>query len=49
MNEQYHPRDIQRAKELEFVNLEQGNMTMMEYKAKFIEFNRFGRHMADTE
>ena len=27
MNEQYYPRNVQRAKELEFSNLEKGNMT----------------------
>ena len=49
MNEQYYPRDVQRAKELEFSHLKQGNMTVMEYGAKFIELSRFGRHLIDSE
>ena len=49
MNEQYYPRDVQRAKELEFSNLGQGKMTVMEYGAKFTELSRFGRHLVDTE
>lgn len=49
MNEQYYPRDVQRAKELEFSNLTQGKMTVMEYGAKFTELSRFGRHLVDTE
>ena len=49
MNEQYYPRDVQRAKELEFSNLEQGKMTVTEYSAKFTELSRFGRHLVDTE
>ena len=39
MNEQYYPRDVQRAKELKFSHLEQGNMTVMEYGANFIELS----------
>ena len=49
MNEQYYPRDVQRAKEVEFSNLTQGKMTVMEYGAKFTELSRFGRHLVDTE
>jgi len=49
MNEQYYPRDVQRAKELEFTNLEQHKMTVMEYGAKFIKLSQFGRHLVDTE
>jgi len=40
---------VQRAKEVEFSNLGQGKMTVMEYGAKFTELSRFGRHLVDTE
>ena len=49
MNEQYYPTDVQRVKELEFSNLEQGKLIVMEYGAKFTELGRFGRHLVDTE
>jgi len=49
MSESYYPRDVQRAKELEFSNLEQGKMIVMEYGAKFAELSQFKRHLVDTE
>ncbi|XP_028059676.1 uncharacterized protein LOC114263357 [Camellia sinensis] len=36
-------------KVLEFEGLKQGNMTVAEYEAKFIELARFAPHMVDTD
>jgi len=38
---QYHPRDMKRAKEQEFLRLKQGQMSETEYAAKFNELSRF--------
>ncbi|XP_012567361.1 uncharacterized protein [Cicer arietinum] len=37
----YFPEDIRNRKEMEFVKLEQGNMTVAEYAAKFEELSRY--------
>jgi len=37
MNELHYPMDVQRAKELEFSNMKQGNTLVIEYDAKFTE------------
>ncbi|KAF1878104.1 hypothetical protein Lal_00015090 [Lupinus albus] len=37
----YFPADLKRKKEMEFLKLEQGNMSVGEYAAKFEEFARF--------
>ncbi|KAF1859170.1 hypothetical protein Lal_00001001 [Lupinus albus] len=38
---QYFPADLKRKKEMEFLKLEQGNMSVGEYAAKFEELARF--------
>jgi len=40
---------VHTAKDLEFSNLEQGKMIVMEYGAKLTELSRFGRHLVDTK
>jgi len=37
MDTKYYPRDAQRTKELEFLSLKQGNLSVIEYAAKFDE------------
>ena len=49
MNKLIYHANVRRAKELEFSNVEQGNMTVMEYRSIFTELSRFGRHLVDTE
>jgi len=44
MGNQYYPRDVQRTKEREFLSLKQGNLSVMEYVAKFNELSRFAPH-----
>jgi len=39
--EKYFPKDLQRRKEVEFLNLRQGTMSMGEYAAKFDELSKF--------
>jgi len=41
MDNQYYPRDVQRTKEREFLGLKQGDLSVMEYAAKFNELSRF--------
>ena len=38
----FFPTSARHAKAWEFLELKQGNMTMLEYLAKFIELARFG-------
>jgi len=49
MDNQYHPRDVRRMKEMEFLNLKQGSLSIMEYVKKFNELSRFAPHQVDTE
>jgi len=44
LDNKYYPRDVQRMKEREFLNLKQGRMTVMEYAARFNELSRFSLH-----
>jgi len=39
--EKYFPEDVRNKKEMEFLELKQGNMTMAEYAAKFEELVRY--------
>jgi len=41
MDAQYYPWDMKRAKEQEFLRLKQGQMSVMEYAAKFNKLSRF--------
>jgi len=49
LDSKYYPRDIQRMKEREFLNLKQGHMTVMEYATRFNELSRFALHQVSTE
>ena len=45
----FFPASIRHAKAREFLELKQGNMTMLEYVAKFIELARFGDDYVATD
>ena len=49
MDAQYYPRDVKRGKEQEFLRLKQGQMSIMEYAAKFNELSRFAPNQVATE
>jgi len=49
LDNQYYLRDVQRIKEREFLSLEQGQMSVMEYAAKFKELSRFAPHQVNTK
>jgi len=42
--EKYFPEDVRNKKEMEFLELKQGNMTVVEYAAKFKEIMRYIPH-----
>ena len=46
-NDKYFPDCIKEQKELEFLNLIQGNLTVAKYESKFTELSRFAMHMID--
>ena len=43
----YYPEDVRGKKEIEFLSLKQGNMTVTEYAAKFVELAKFYPHYND--
>ncbi|XP_057808695.1 uncharacterized protein LOC131023168 [Salvia miltiorrhiza] len=45
----YFPRAFRKQKEIELMNLEQGNMTILEYERKFTQLGRFAPHLVDTD
>ena len=49
MDAQYYPRDVRRVKEREFLCLKQGEMSVMDYAAKFNELSRFAPNQVATE
>jgi len=49
LDNKYYARDVQRMKEREFLSLKQGQMTVMEYAARFNELSRFALHQVNTE
>ena len=49
MDAQYYPQDIRRAKEQEFLRLNQGEMSAVEYAAKFNELSHFAPTQVATE
>ena len=49
LDHKYYLRDVQRIKEREFLGLKQGQMTVMEYAAKFNELGRFALHQINIE
>ena len=48
-NDKYFPDYIREQKELEFLNLIQGNLIVAKYESKFTELSRFATHMIDDE
>ena len=46
---QYYPQDVRRTKEREFLRLKQGEMSVIEYAAKFNELSRFALNQVATE
>ena len=42
--EKYFPQDLRQAKEREFLNLKQGNMSVGEYTAKFETLSKYSRY-----
>jgi len=49
LDSKYYPRDAQRMKERELLGLKQGNLSVMEYAAKFNELSWFSPHQVATE
>ncbi|XP_028124956.1 uncharacterized protein LOC114321922 [Camellia sinensis] len=47
--EKYFPQCVWDRKIAEFMELKQGNKSIAEYEAQFIEFTRFAPHMVDTD
>ena len=41
MKDHFYPTSLQKAKEGVFVQLQQGNMSILEYVSKFMELSRF--------
>ncbi|XP_028097039.1 uncharacterized protein LOC114296912 [Camellia sinensis] len=46
--EKYFPQCVRDRKAAEFMELKQGNKSIAEYEAQFIELARFAPHMVDT-
>jgi len=49
MDAQYYPPDVRRAKEQEFLHLKQGEISVIEYAAKFNELSRFTQNQVAAE
>ena len=49
MDAQYYPHDVRRAKEREFLHLNQGETSIIEYAAKFNELIHFALNQVATE
>ncbi|XP_057779913.1 uncharacterized protein LOC130998515 [Salvia miltiorrhiza] len=45
----YFPKAFRKQKEIELMNLEQGNLTVLEYEQKFTQLARFAPHLVDTD
>jgi hypothetical protein len=48
-NRHFFPRVVQEAKAWEFLDLVQGEMSVIEYAAKFLQLSRFGLYLIPTE
>ncbi|XP_022871065.1 uncharacterized protein LOC111390277 [Olea europaea var. sylvestris] len=49
LEEEFFPTAIKDQKEMEFLRLQQGTMTLVEYERKFEELSRFAPHLVDME
>ncbi|KAK3040154.1 hypothetical protein RJ639_028404 [Escallonia herrerae] len=47
--EKYFPLNVKDQKEEEFLKLEQGDMTVAQFEAKFTSLSRYAPHLVDTE
>ena len=47
--EKYFPESIRHMKEVEFIKLEQKDLTVAQYEAKFAELSRFAPHLVDNK
>ena len=47
--EKYFPRVKREKKEMEFISLKQGNLSLVEYERKFDELSRYAPHLVDIE
>ena len=45
----YFPEDVRGKKEIEFLELKQGSMSVVEYAAKFVELAKFYPHYAEAD
>ncbi|XP_047322565.1 uncharacterized protein LOC124926395 [Impatiens glandulifera] len=45
----YFPKSLRQEKEMEFINLKQGNMTVAEYQARFVELEKFAQSWMGSE
>lgn len=48
-SEKYFPTDVRSKKEIEFLEFKQGDMTVANYTAKFMELSRFCPHYNGVE
>ncbi|XP_011622429.1 uncharacterized protein LOC105420461 [Amborella trichopoda] len=48
-NKKYFPESVKERKEVEFIELQQGNLTIDQYVAKFLELSRYAPHIINTE
>ena len=48
-NQHFFPRVVQKAKAREFLDLVQGDMSVIKYTAKFLQLSRFGLYLILTE
>ncbi|KAL2457228.1 CCHC-type domain-containing protein [Abeliophyllum distichum] len=49
VEEKFFPVAVKDQKEMEFLRLQHGTMTLVEYERKFEELSRFAPHLVDTE
>ncbi|CAA2959117.1 Hypothetical predicted protein, partial [Olea europaea subsp. europaea] len=49
VEEKFFPIAVRDQKEMEFLRLQQGTMTLVEYERKFEELSRFAPHLVDTK
>ncbi|XP_020523622.1 uncharacterized protein LOC110007368 [Amborella trichopoda] len=48
-NEKYFPDSVKERKEVEFIELQQGKLTVEQYAAKFLELSRYAPHVINME
>ena len=48
-NKEYFSQTVRDHKTIEFLNLMQGNMTVVEYNAKFMKLSRYAQHIVSSK